>query len=142
MLGTFDDSISRLKSSLRQAMEVASSTDAGMAGVGLIFAEGTELEANYSLVVKHGKERIRSFDQRQEYGLSTPLDAVAQLQKELQGETVMEARLDKETRDRLFQFTEKAKLHVFAFSGCEVSEIHIPGRHSRILQGCEVTAAQ
>jgi hypothetical protein len=126
MLSSFSDSLSRLKSSSVQVLEFAACTDAGLAGVRLIFVEGTTLQANYWRVISDGKERISSFDHRQKYGLAAPIDAVAELQKELRNKTVTEAQLDKETGDLFFQFTENVKLQIFAFSGYEVWEISFP----------------
>jgi hypothetical protein len=99
------DSLSKLKSSSVRVSEFPSFTDAEMACIRLIFAEGTKLRADYWRVVKDGKERISSFDHRQKYALPAPLDAIAELQKELQDKRVTEAQLDTETGDLLFQFT-------------------------------------
>ena len=126
MLKTLSNSLSKLKFNSLQVQEFETSTDAGMAGIRLIFAEGTTLQANYWRLVKDRKERISSFDHGQKYGLPSPLDAVSELQMELQGKTVTEAQLDKETGDLLLQFTENVKLNIFAFSGYEVWEIHFP----------------
>lgn len=98
-------------------LEFVADTDAEMACVRLIFAEGTTLRADYWRLVSDGKERISSFDHRQKYGRPAPLDAIAELQRELQDKTVTEAQLDKETGDLFFQFAENIKLQIFAFTG-------------------------
>jgi hypothetical protein len=103
-----------------EVSDLAAYRDAGMAGVRLIFAEGTTLQASYWRVVKDGKERLSSFDHRQKYGLPAALDAVGELQRELRDKTVTEAQWDKETGDLLFQFTENIKLQIFAFTGYAV----------------------
>jgi hypothetical protein len=78
MLSTFNDSLSRLKSNSVQVVEFEAYTNADMAGVRLIFANGTALQANYWRVVKGEKELISSFDHRQIYGLPAPIDAIAE----------------------------------------------------------------
>jgi hypothetical protein len=88
--------------------------------------QGTTLLANYWRVVRDEKERIGSFDHRQNYGRPAPLDAIAELHRELQGKTVTEAQLGKETGDLLFQFTENIKPPIFASTGYEVWEISFP----------------
>ncbi len=93
MLSSFGDSLSKLKSSSVQVSEFTVYTYAGMAGVLLIFAEGTTLQVGYWRSVKNGKERISSFDHRQKYGLPPALEAIAELQKELRGKTVSGAQI-------------------------------------------------
>jgi hypothetical protein len=83
MLSSCSDSLSRLKSDSVQVLDFAAYTDVGMAGVRLIFAQGTTLQANYWRVVEDGKERISSFDHRQKYGRLAALDAIAEFQREL-----------------------------------------------------------
>lgn len=126
MLKTLSSSLSKLKSNSVQVLEFKAYTNADMAGVRLTFTNSTTLQANYWRVTKDGRELISSFDHRQKYGLPAPIDAIAELQKELQDKAVTEARIDRETGDLLFQFTENVKLQIFAFSGYEVWQIHFP----------------
>ncbi|MGC1415950.1 MAG: hypothetical protein WA817_11745 [Candidatus Acidiferrum sp.] len=126
MLKTLSDSLSKLRSNSVQVLEFEAYTNDDMAGMRLTFANGTTLQANYWRVVKDGKELISSFDHRQIYGLPAPIDAIAELQRELQDRAVVKARLDKETGDLFFEFTENVKLQIFGFSAYEVWQVHFP----------------
>jgi len=60
------------------------------------------------------------------YGLPAPIDAIRELQAQIQGKLLTDAQLDRETGDLLFNFGENIKLQVFNFSGYEVWEISFP----------------
>ena len=94
--------------------------------VDLDFSGGTKLRFDYWRLVIDGKERVSSFDHNQQYGLPAPVDAIKQLETELQGKAVTQVPLDAETGDLQFQFGANVKLRVFAFSAYEVWEIHFP----------------
>jgi len=94
--------------------------------VQLLFSNGTKLRADYWRVTKDGKAGISSFDHQQQYGLPAAIDAIAELQGQLQGKTVTDVVLEKETGDLLFQFDGNFKLRVFNFTGYEVWEISFP----------------
>jgi hypothetical protein len=97
-----------------------------MASVQLLFADGSKLRATYWRVIKDGKAGISSFDHQQQYGLPAPIDAIKELQEELQNKTVTDAHLDKETGDLLFHFAGSVKFHVFNFTGYEIWDITFP----------------
>jgi len=97
-----------------------------MASVQLLFGNGSRLRAEYWRVIENGKAGISSFDHNQQYGLPAPIDAIKQLQEQLQDKTVTDARLDGETGDLLFQFADNVKLQVFNFTGYEIWEISFP----------------
>jgi hypothetical protein len=59
MLSSFSDSLCRLKSDSVHVSDFAAYTDAGMAGVRLIFAPSTTLQANYWRVVNDGNKTRR-----------------------------------------------------------------------------------
>ncbi len=122
MLKKLSESLSKLKANsvrvLSREPEAGGETIAQ-----LIFSDGSKLEFVYWRIIRDGKERVSSFDHRQQYGLPTPIDAIKELQKELQDKTITEAHFDKETGDLLLQFTKDVKLQIFAFSGYEVWEI-------------------
>jgi len=100
--------------------------EAAKASVQLLFADGSKLRADYWRVIKDGKAGISSFDHQQQYGSLAPLDAIKELQKELQDKTVTEAQLDKETGDLLFHFPENVEFQVFNFTSYEVWDIRFP----------------
>lgn len=49
-----------------------------------------------------------------------------ELRKQLQGKIVTDAKLDGESGDLLFEFSDSIKFRVFNFTGYEVWEIHFP----------------
>lgn len=98
----------------------------GMASVQLLFGNGSKLRAEYWRVIRDGKAGISSFDHKQRYGLPAPIDAIDQLQKQLQDKTVTDARMDAETGDLLFQFADNIKLQVLNFTSYEIWEISFP----------------
>ena len=97
-----------------------------MASVQLLFADGSKLRANYWRTIKDGKAGTSSFDHQQQYGLPAPIDAIKELQEELQNKTVTDAHLDKETGDLVFHFAESVKFQVFNFTCYEIWDISFP----------------
>lgn len=97
-----------------------------MASVDLLFSNGSRLRAEYWRAIKEGKAGISSFDHRQKYGLPEPIDAIKELQEQLQDNIVTDALLDRETGDLNFQFRGSIKLQVFNFTGYEIWEISFP----------------
>lgn len=77
-------------------------------------------------MVNHGKAGFSSFDHKQQYGLPVPIDAIAELCRELSGKAVVNARYDSTTGDLLFAFDSEIDLQVFNFTGYEVWEVHFP----------------
>lgn len=55
-----------------------------------------------------------------------PIDALHQLEKELQGKRVTDALLDNRTGGLYLGFEEDVEFRVFNFTGYEVWEIHFP----------------
>jgi hypothetical protein len=103
MIQNFEKSLSKL---INCAASVSASNqysdEAGEASSQLAFADGSKLRADFWRVTNGGKASISSFDHRQKYGLPAPIDAVAELQGQLQGRTVIKAQLDAESGDLLF----------------------------------------
>ena len=126
MLQNFDKSLSKLKN---HAVSVSASNaypEAGAASVILVFSEGSRLRADYWRVAKDGRAGRSSFDHQQQYGLPAPIDAITELRKLLQDKIVADAKLDGESCDLLFEFSESIKFRVFNFTGYEVWEIDFP----------------
>ena len=120
------DSLVTLKGNSVRVLRTDAYPEVGKATAELVSSEGAELRIDYWRVLRDGRERVSSFDHEQQYGLPAPIDAIKELQNELQGKVVTEAQLDKETGDLFLQFSKEIKLQVFAFSGYEVWEIHFP----------------
>jgi hypothetical protein len=76
--------------------------------------------------MKEGTAVLSSFDNQQQYGLPSPLDAIEKLREELLHKTVTDAQLVKETGDLLFQFADNSSYQVFNFTGYEAWEINFP----------------
>lgn len=127
MLQNIEKFLLNLKdSSVQVSANTGSYPEAGAASVRLFFSEGPELRADYWRLARDGKAKISSFDHQQQYGLPAPLDAITELQHELQNKIVSDANLDKETGDIFFQFTESVKVQIFNLTGYEVWEIQFP----------------
>lgn len=88
----------------------------------LFFSNGSRLRAEYWRIIKDGKAGRSSFDHRQKYGLPEPIDAVKELREQLQGRTVTDARMEKETGDLNFKFADNIGLQVFNFTAYEIWE--------------------
>ena len=97
-----------------------------MVPIVLRFDDGTRLQANYWRIIENGIAIISSFDHQKKYGLPGPLDAIKGLQDETSDKTITQARVDKETGDLVFEFTENLKLEVFNFTGYEIWTIQFP----------------
>jgi len=108
----------------------------GAASVIIEFSEGTMLRADYWRVIKDRKQLLSSFDHQQKYGLSNPIDAKAGLQSALHDLNVVEARLDHETGDLIFQFTNDCKLQILNFTGYEIWEITFPDGSQEYSNDC------
>jgi hypothetical protein len=122
----FDKSLLEFKN---ETVRVAASNyyaDSGRVSVELLFGNGTRLRADYWRVTKDGSANISSFDHEQKYGLPAPINAVEELKSHLGDKVLIDVRLDKETGDLLFRFSDGIIFHVFNFTGYEVWEIHFP----------------
>jgi hypothetical protein len=102
MLKNFEKSLLNLKNGSVQVSATNAYLQAGQAEVEILFSNGSKLEAAYWRIVKDGKAVISSFDHQQKYGLPAPLDAIQELQNQLDHKVVTEALLDKETGDLSF----------------------------------------
>lgn len=121
-----NDLLVKLKGNSVRVLNTDAYPEAGKATTQLVFSEGTKLRIDYWRAMGDGKERVSSFDHRQQYGLPAPIDAILELRGQLQGQIVTGAHLDSETGDLLIQFTDKMKLQVFGFSAYEVWELSLP----------------
>jgi hypothetical protein len=118
-----EKSLSNLKNGSVRVSATNDYPEPGLAWVQLLFVDGSKLRASYWRITKGGKAGLSSFDHKQQYGLPAPIDAIEALQEELQGKTLTEARLDRETGDLFLKFNDNVKLQVFNFTGYEVWEI-------------------
>lgn len=100
--------------------------DSGSASVQLLFGNGARFRSDYWRVTKDGSASISSFDHAQKYGLPAPITAVEELKSHLGDKVLIDLRLDKETGDLLFRFSDGINFHVFNFTSYEVWEIHFP----------------
>jgi hypothetical protein len=125
MLQNLERSLLTLKDN---SVQVSANTvwvpEGGTASVRLVFSQGSKLRADYWRLAQDGKAKISSFDHQQQYGLPAPLDAIKELQQELQNKLVTEAHLDGESGDLLFQFSGRIKFQVLNLTGYEVWEIN------------------
>jgi hypothetical protein len=94
--------------------------------VQITFADDAVLTGTYWRLIVDEQAVLSSFDHGQQYGLPAPIDAIAELAKELEGHSLNEVRLDKETADVVLSFAGRRKLQVFNFTGYEIWNIQFP----------------
>jgi hypothetical protein len=127
MSKNLEKSVQHLKgSSVQVSQNNAYPPENGYDSILLDFTEGTRLRADYWRVIKNRRALVSSFDHMKKYGLPAPINATDALKNELQGQSVTEARHDKETGDLLFNFTNDVKLQVLNFTGYEIWQISFP----------------
>jgi hypothetical protein len=88
MIANFEKSLAALKSATANIANSGAYADAGEASVQLLFSNGSRFRADYWRIVKSGRAGVSTFDHGQKYGLPVPIDALQQLEKELQGKRV------------------------------------------------------
>ncbi|HEX5235853.1 MAG TPA: hypothetical protein VFW25_11045 [Silvibacterium sp.] len=121
-----DLSLSGLRNAPVRVSSGGAYPELGCASVQLIFGNGSRLHAQYWRLIKAGKPMLSSFDHQQKYGLPAAIDAITDLQEELQDKLVTDARMREDTGDLLFEFANDFKLEVFSFTGYEDWEIQFP----------------
>jgi hypothetical protein len=126
MAVTLDKSLSALKGGSVVASPGNGFPEPGQASMYLLFANGTQLRAEYWRLMVDDRADLSSFDHRQKYGWPEPIDAVKRLCETLKGRTVRDASLDNKTGDLLFEFSENISLQVFNFTGYKIWEITYP----------------
>jgi hypothetical protein len=126
MLKGFEGSLSRLNGESVRVSAGNGYPEPGMASICLEFSGGSRLQAEYWRLTVDGNAGTSSFDHQQRYGLPAPVDSIAELQYRLKDAVVINAHLDEESGDLLFEFAYRIKLQVFNFTGYEVWEIHFP----------------
>ncbi|NIJ40031.1 hypothetical protein FHS78_000286 [Parvibaculum indicum] len=98
----------------------------GDASVILKFSDNTLLQATYWRAIQANRQCVSSFDDGQQYGLETLINAVSQLRQMLTGKSVKMATLDGRTGDLDIEFSDDTALQVLNFTGYEVWEITFP----------------
>ncbi len=121
---TFGINLSRLSGNTVKVSDGGACPEPGQASVLIAFSDGTKLQGTFWRIIKDGKAYLSSFDHQQQYGLPAPIDAKAELSRELDGKSVIVAQMDKETGDLVFDFTDGLKLQVFSFTGYEIWTIY------------------
>lgn len=92
------------------------------------FSEGSQLQCSYWRLIKNGVHRLSSFDDKQQYGLPSPINAIEELKTELRDKVVSQVLFDKETGDIIFNFSSDLKLQALNFTGYEVWTITFSDR--------------
>jgi hypothetical protein len=126
MLKSFDNSLSALKGATVDVLPGNGYPEPGQASILIRFSNGALLTAEFWRIVEDGKAGVSSFDHQKKYGLPAPIDALSVLQQLLHDKGVVDARLQPETGDLLFEFTGEASLQVFNFTGYEIWEMRFP----------------
>jgi hypothetical protein len=122
-LAAFERGLAALKDNTVQV----SDNDAYVgASVILTFSGGAAVRVDYWRLLKNSLAVVSSFDHQQKYGMPQPVDARRDLRKALDGQQVVEVRLDKQTGDLLFAFSGRAHLQAFNLTGYEVWDAAFP----------------
>jgi len=95
----------------------------GKGSVQLSFSDGSIALMQYWRILTSSRRGLSNFDQRQKYGLASPIDAVMQLQEIIGVKAVSDAAFDSRTGDIEFAFETGIEFHVFNFTGYEVWEV-------------------
>ena len=98
----------------------------GDASVILQFSNNTLLQATYWRAIQANRQYVSSFDDGQQYGLQTPIEAVSRLHQILTDKSVEMATFDGRTGDLEIEFSDDTALQVLNFTGYEVWEITFP----------------
>jgi hypothetical protein len=122
----FEQNLARLQN-VNIAVEGDNIPDAeGTASIIVKFSDGTILKAGYWRFVQNRLARLSSFDHKQKYGLSNPIDAKEEITRLLDGRLCCKVEFDTQTGDLILMFDETTKLQVFNFTGYEIWTIHFP----------------
>lgn len=120
----FTDLQKSLSTLIGATVEIADSgQQPGDAVVRLKFSDGSMLLAHYWRIITQDRATLSSFDHGQKYGLAAPINAIEQLQRILEGNTLDWAQFDQRTGDLTFAFQSGIEFHVFNFTGYEVWEV-------------------
>ena len=120
----FDESLSQLVGKIAAVSNSGRYPEPGAASVELAFNDGSRLRSDYWRIIKHEKAGLSSFDNDQKSGLPANIDAILELDLELQDRKVSGAHWDRRTGDLIFMFEGEIEFQVLNFTGYEVWKIH------------------
>jgi len=120
----FENSLASLKGTTVKTAIPERVQEAGTAPVELHFSDGSQLRTDYWRIILDGNANASSFDHQQQYGLSAPINAFAQIADALDGKTLREAKWESRTGDLKLFFLPDVEVQVFNFTGYENWEIH------------------
>ncbi len=103
--------------------EMRPKDDVYAVGTTITFSDGTKLAAQFWRLIKDDKPSVSIFDHRQKYGFPAPIDALQILDRELRGNAITIAEMNRVTGDLRFSFANGAQLEVFNFTAFEIWEI-------------------
>lgn len=98
----------------------------GQANVTIAFCNEAELGTCYWRMIGNDDTVLSSFDHKQQYGLSEPIDAKKLLGQFLNGQSVTEVEIDRKARDLHLYFENGTVLQIFGFTSYEIWGIHFP----------------
>jgi len=124
VLQGFENSLALLRNTTARISNPERFPEPGIAPVELQFSDGSRLRTDYWRMICAGKAHTSSFDHQQQYGLPTPIDALARIAETLNGKTLEDAKWDPRTGDLMLSFRPDLELQVFNFTGYEDWEIH------------------
>jgi hypothetical protein len=125
MIDTFELRLSALNGASVQVRDDDNPEDYGQANIVIVFGDGTELQTCYWRAIKRDNV-ISSFDHRQKYGLASEVNAKQDLRRTLESPILTVSKIDRNSGDLHFTFSDGATLQVFGFSSYEVWHMSFP----------------
>ncbi len=125
-MGITNETLAILVNNKVQVSDEDTFPETGQAEITLTFSSGAIIRACYWRVVKDGRQLLSSFDHQQQYGLSSPIDAKKEAQKELENRNVARVEIDNETGDLILWFSGNLKLQILNFTHYEIWEVSFP----------------
>jgi len=124
ILQSFENSLALLQGTTVRTSNPERFLEPGIAPVELHFSDGSRLRTDYWRIILDGKAYTSSFDHQQQYGLTTPIDALSRIAETLNDKTLKDIKWDSRTGDLMLSFRSDLELQVFSFTGYEDWEIH------------------
>jgi hypothetical protein len=122
---SFETALMALCESKVQIFDDDAPEENGQAIIVLNFGNGVSLRAHYWRFINDSKT-FSSFDHKQMYGLSSPFNAKEELRYFLGGLIISSAKIDRQTADLQFVFSNGEILQIFSFDAYEDWDMSFP----------------
>jgi hypothetical protein len=95
-------------------------------GTVLRIDDGTVVRAQFWRLIGSGKPRVSIFDHGMQYGLPSPVDAIAILRESVRGRRILSATMSASTGDLLLTFEDGWEMEIFNFTAFEIWHVEFP----------------